>query len=119
MKVVRQEKIEAADIPVGQFNNCEHLFIVLAPGQYQTVSCQLPNGKHVTFAFVPSDGDEFECVDIHATVGKQWTDEQTLGKHHYEQKLIGFSKHGNTFDSRKGKHPTSLTTLLLKSPYHQ
>lgn len=119
MRVIRQEHIKKADIRIGQFNNCEHLFIELSSGQCQTISCKLPNGRHVTFAFVPSTGDEFECVDIHATVGKHWIDSFTLGEHHYQQHLVGFRKGGNTFDTRKLTHTTSLATLLLNSTYHQ
>jgi hypothetical protein len=119
MKIVRQEHIEKADIRAGQFNNCEHLFIELAPGQCQTVSCHLPNGKHVTFAFVPGTGNEFECVDIHSTVGKHWIDNLTFGLHHYQQHLVGFSRQGDTFDTRRIKRPTSLATLLLSSHHHQ
>lgn len=119
MKVLRHEHVEKADLQAGQFNNCEHLFIELAPGQCQTVSCQLPNGKHVTFGFVPGEGNEFECVDLHATVGRHWTDDTTFGRHHYQQHLIGFAKQGDTFDTRKGKKPTSLATLLLSSKHYQ
>lgn len=118
MKILRQEMIHEADIRAGEFNNCEHLFIQVEPGQCQTVSCRLPNGKHVTFAFVPGTGAEFECVDIHSTVGRHWVDSFTLGLHHYQQHLIGFSKPGDTFDTRKIKRPTSLATLLLSSKHH-
>lgn len=103
----------------GRCNRCEHLFVELMPGEYQTISVKLPNGKHVTFGFVPgrTPGD-FECVDIHATVGKHWRDTTTAGKDHYEQKLIGFAKEGDTFDTRKLARKTALATLLLGARHH-
>ena len=119
MKVVGQQQVEKPDINAGHFNRCEHLFLELAPGQYQTVSVRLPNGKHVTFAFVPgAKPEDFECVDIHATVGAHWKDKSTVGGDHYEQKLVGFTKGSNTFDTRKLKQRTGLATLLLGAQHH-
>lgn len=119
MKVVGQHHVEQADLNAGHFNRCEHLFLELAPGQYQTISVRLPNGKHVTFAFVPgSTPDDFECVDIHATVGTHWKDKSTVGEDHYEQKLVGFAKGVDTFDTRKLKTRTGLATLLLGAQHH-
>ncbi len=119
LKVTAQYKVEAPDANAGHFNRCEHLFVELTPGEYQTISVRLPNGKHVTFGFVPGrTPDDFECVDIHSTVGKHWTDSATVGKDHYEQKLIGFAKEGDTFDTRKLDRKTGLATLLLGAHHH-
>jgi hypothetical protein len=120
-KILEQKHVTEADIKKGEFNNGEHVFIELEPGQWQTVSCRLPNGKYVTFAFCPGSNDnptELECVDIHATVGRHWTDEHTAGRDHWQQHLVGFSKGGTTFDTRKIKQTTSLATLLLHKNYH-
>lgn len=103
----------------GHFNRCEHLFVELTPGEYQTISVKLPNGKHVTFGFVPGRSPEdFECVDIHSTVGRHWKDRSTVGEDHYEQKLIGFAKEGDTFDTRELARKTGLATLLLGTRHH-
>lgn len=119
MRVLAQHKVHQPDVNAGHFNRCEHLFVELAPGEYQTVSVRLPNGKHVTFAFVPgSSPDDFECVDIHSTVGKHWKDSTTVGEDHYEQKLVGFAKDGDTFDTRKLPRKTGLATLLLGAQHH-
>ena len=58
-------------------------------------------------------------MDIHATVGCHWTDEHTVGQDHWQQHLVGFSKGGNTFDTRKIKQMTSLVTLLLHKNYYK
>jgi len=106
-------------VNAGHFNRCEHLFVELSPGEYQTISVKLPNGKHVTFAFVPGrTPDDFECVDIHSTVGRHWKDTTTVGENHYEQQLVGFAKEGNTFDTRKLPRKTALATLLLGSRHY-
>lgn len=119
MKVIKQQHIENPDINRGYFNRCEHLFVELTPGKYQTISIRLPNGKHVTFGFVPgTTPEDFECVDIHSTVGAHWKDASTVGEDHYEQKLVGFAKGGNTFDTRKLARQTSLATLLLGKRHH-
>lgn len=96
LKVTAQHQVENPDVNAGHFNRCEHLFVELAPGEYQTISVKLPNGKHVTFGFVPGTvPDDFEGVDIHSTVGAHWKDPSTVGEDHYEQKLVGFAKGGN------------------------
>ena len=119
MNVTKQRMAVNADIRIGEFNDCEHLFVQIEPGKNQTISCRLPNGKFVTFAFISSKGEEMECVDIHTTAGKYWKDEKTVGTHHYQQHLIGFSKGGDTFDTRKVKEKTTLATLLLNSEYYK
>lgn len=119
LKVTAQLKVEEPDVNAGHFNRCEHLFVELTPGEYQTISVKLPNGKHVTFGFVPGrTPEDFECVDIHSTVGKHWRDSTTVGEDHYEQKLIGFAKEGETFDTRKLTRKTGLATLLLGARHH-
>lgn len=119
VRILAHHKVEQPDVNAGDFNRCEHLFVELAPGEYQTISVKLPNGKHVTFSFVPggTPGD-FECVDIHSTVGRHWKDRSTVGEDHYEQKLIGFAKEGDTFDTRKLARKTALATLLLGSQHY-
>lgn len=120
MKILEQRPVTKANINAGEFNNCQHLFLELTPNAYQTISCRLPSGKHVTFAFVPSkeDPNGFECVDIHSTVGKHWTDTTTLGRNHYQQHAIGFGKLSDPFDTRKMKQAPSLITLLLAASHH-
>ncbi len=119
MRILAQHKVEKPDVNAGHFNRCEHLFVELTPGEYQTISVKLPNGKHVTFGFVPGrTPEDFECVDIHSTVGRHWKDGSTVGEDHYEQKLIGFAKEGDTFDTRKLARKTGLATLLLGAHHH-
>lgn len=110
-----------ADLALGEFNNCEHLFVQLEPGEMTTISCRLPNGKFVTFCFMPTKGEEFECVDIHSTVGKRFQYKPTDAKIdvHYQQHAIGFSRRGDTFDTREVPRPTGLITLLLNKTHHQ
>ncbi len=121
MNNLRIRNVPNADVNIGEFNNCEHLFLQIEPGKCQTISCRLPNGKFVTFAFVkgPDGSEEMECVDIHTTSGQHWKDNETLGKNHYQQHLVGFSKGRDTFDTRKIKEKTSLATLLLNSDYYK
>jgi hypothetical protein len=121
MLATKQRNVPKADITQGEFNNGEHLFVQLERGKNQTVSCRLPNGAFVTFAFVPGDGEEFECVDIHSTVGKRFYYKPTDEKSdvHYRQHAIGFSRNGDTFDTRKANKPTGLLTLLLNKTHHQ
>ena len=70
MKFIKTEIVGEPKLAAGHFNRCEHTFLECEAGQYQTISVKLPNQKVVAFAFIPGDGDEMECVDIHATVGK-------------------------------------------------
>lgn len=118
--------IPKADLPViddpntqrasGQFNRAEHLFVELEPGTVQTISVKLPNGKFVTFSFVnASDKSEnFECCDIHSTVGKPV---HRNNRDFFAHAIVGFTVGHNTFDTRSMKEPTTLATLLL-SPAH-
>lgn len=120
MNVTKQRNVPEALINLGEFNNCEHLFVQMEKGKYQTISCRLPNGKFVTFAFVPGEGEEFECVDIHSTVGKRFQYKPADDKKdiHFVQHAIGFSRNGNTFDTRNEVKPTGLITLLLNKTHH-
>lgn len=104
----------------GEFNNCEHLFLEIAPDdKFSTISCKLPNGKFVTFSFVPGNpkGKEMECVDIHSTVGQPWKDKD--GRTHYNQHLVGFVDGTDSFDTRELKTKTGLATLLLNKSHHE
>ncbi len=115
MKVRAHTTIKGCDskIEQGHFNGGEHLFLEIDGQTHQTVSCILPNGKFVTFAFVPGQEGQVECVDIHTTAGEQFKYKPSDSDTHYSQKLIGFSRAGDTFDSRKSGKPTGLATLLL------
>ena len=121
MKITGQRKVEKAVIEQGEFNNCEHLFVEMAQGEHQTISCKLPNGVFVTFAFVPNSDGSFECVDLHTTVQKT-----TLMKFGvkveqptaYVQQLIGFNRGSNSFDTRRMKSKTLLATLLLHKSHY-
>jgi hypothetical protein len=119
MKDIQIKNVTNTDLTKGEFNNCEHVCMQVEPGKYQTISCRLPNGKFVTFGFVPGVGDEMECVDIHSTVGKHWTDKNTVGELHFVQHLIGFAPGCDTFDTRLMKKPTSLATLLLNKLHYE
>lgn len=113
--------IENADLCKGEFNNCEHTFLVCEKGKMQTISVLLPNDEVVTFCFVPGKGDEIECVDIHSTVGQKfkYEDKDEKTDVHFVQHAIGFSRKGDTFDTRNIAKPTALITLLLGSEYHK
>jgi hypothetical protein len=122
MKIVKTEIMPEnynPSLASGDFNRCEHLRLEVEAGKWQTISCKLPNGKFVTFAFVPGKGNEIECVDLHTTVGTPMprpdNDERTF----FPQQLIGFALGTDTFDTRKGKKTTSLATLLLGSQHYQ
>lgn len=125
MKILRQTKIEKANIPNGEFNNCEHLFVEIEPGECQTISCKLPNGKFVTFGFVPSSQpNEFECVDLHHTISPEphWQEMRAEQcEKQYPIHVVGFGYGGSVFDSRNPKHggkPPLLATILLRSDYY-
>jgi len=125
MKIISQSHVAKADLTAGQFNNCEHTYLELDPGQYQTISVKLPSGQFVTLAFVPKyvgaeKSAEFECMDIHTTAGKQYT--KSGDRPAYRQALIGFGDGRDTFDTRalEKKHgrPTGLATLLLSAEHN-
>ena len=118
MTNIRQHNVPKADLAMGEFNNCEHTFMQVEAGKYQTVSCRLPNGKFVTFAFCPGQGDEMECVDIHSTCGEPFKYKSGDSDIHYKQQAIGFSRNGDTFDTRKANKPTGLMTVLLNKSHH-
>lgn len=76
IKVTGQRKVESTDRRPEHFNGGEHLFVEIAANEYQTISCKLPNGKFVTFAFIPAGNstqpsNEIECVDLHSNVGTE------------------------------------------------
>lgn len=109
------------------FNGGQHIFIDIEPNKNQTLSCRLPNGKVVTFAFVPAgnsikSSNEIECVDIHSNVGPELPRPDKTGnfnRHH----LIGFTVGGTAFDTRRvesanPKHVTSMATLLLRTGHY-
>ena len=121
MKIIAQKNVWRAKLTEGEFNRGEHLFVEIQPCSPQTISCKLPNGEFVTFAFVPAtEGNEFECVDIHSTVGKKfkYKPEDADDDIHFVQQAIGFSRYGNTVDTRKAGKPTGLLTLLLNKTHH-
>ena len=121
MKVIKQEMVNSPDLCEGHFNKCQHTFLELEKGEYATISVRLPSGEFVTFAFVPGTlPDDVECVDIHSTVGQKFKykptdDDKDL---HFVQHAIGFSRYGDTFDTRKAGKPTGLLTLLLGKGHH-
>lgn len=119
MRYLHTQLIGQPDLHAGHFNRCEHTFLQCEPGRWQTLSVALPNGKVVTFSFVPGNGNEMECVDIHATVGKPFKYQPANAEVHYVQHAIGFSGNGDTFDTRQIKRPTSLITLLLAHHHHE
>lgn len=120
MKVKFTTEVKKADVCAGEFNNCEHLFLECEAGKYQTISVRLPNDEFVTFAFIPSEGNEMECVDIHSTVGQKFTMENTVGRTLFVQALLGFAPKGRTsFDTRQLDKPTTLVTLLLSASHNK
>ena len=117
MKIIGQKHIDHADLAAGQFNNCQHTFLELEFGTWQTISVKLPNGKHVTFAFCPSsDPGEVECVDIHTTAGKTYLNGNKATS--WQQSLVGFTTGHDTFATRDLKENTGLATLLLHSKHN-
>jgi hypothetical protein len=116
MNNLRIRNVPKADINIGEFNNCEHLFLQIEPGKWQTISCRLPNGKFVTFAFVPTATEEIECVDIHTTAGVRFKNRN--GDFSHQQNVIGFRCGSNSFDTRRIEPHTSLITLLLHSNHN-
>lgn len=124
MKLIKQETIKKSVLALGQFNGGEHTYLECEEGKHQTLSVKLPNGKFVTFAFIPSgDAGEIECVDIHSTVGQpfKYKSNDADTDVHYQQNGIGFGRNFDSFDTRKsvkaGK-PTGLMTLLLHSNHN-
>jgi hypothetical protein len=122
MKLIEVRNIQGGgDISDGTFNGGEHTFMELEAGKNQTISVKLPNGEYVTFAFVPSQGLEIECVDIHSTVGQKFKYKASDSNDdiHFVQHAIGFSRWGDTVDTRKSDKPTGLLTLLLNKSHHE
>jgi len=106
MKIIGQKQID-----------CEHTFLEVEFGKWQTISVKLPNGKHVTFAFCPSsDPGEVECVDIHTTAGKTYTNGNKATA--WQQSLVGFTTGHDTFATRNLKENTGLVTLLLHTRHN-
>ena len=126
MKILKHEpksdKTLTGKVADGYFNGGEHLFVSIEPEAYQTISCRLPNGRYVTFAFVPGKRgtDEIGCVDIHTTVGKPFLRERPADDYDvaYPQQLVGFRRGPDTFDTRELPHVTTLTTLLLGDQHY-
>jgi hypothetical protein len=120
MKLIKVENLQGGgSLADGTFNGGEHTFLELEPHKHQTVSVKLPNGEYVTFAFVPGSNDlETECVDIHSTVGQKFKYKATDDDVHFVQQAIGFSRWGDTFDTRNCDKPTGLLTLLLNKTHH-
>lgn len=120
MKIRAHTTISGKDSKLenGHFNGGEHLFIDIDGMTNQTISCILPNGKFVTFAFIPHGDGQVESVDIHSTAGKPFRYKSSDEDVHYEQHLIGFARNGDTFDTRKTGRPTGLSTLLLHPSHH-
>lgn len=122
MKIRGHQTINGKDAKLasGHFNGGEHLFVEVDGITNQTISCILPGGGFVTFAFLPHGDGKVESVDIHSTVGKQFKYKPTddKGDVHYVQHAIGFSRNGDTFDTRKVNKPTGLMTVLLHPSHH-
>lgn len=102
------------------FNGGEHLRVEIEEGANQTISCKLPNGKFVTFAFCPSSTPgEMECVDIHTNSGpavpRAKGDGGPVG---FLQHLVGFTYGSNTFATKQLPKPTTLATLLLSARHY-
>lgn len=125
MKVTNQRYVDPADKSPAHFNGGEHLFVDIDPNKFQTISCKLPNGKFVTFAFVPSGteqhpSDEIECVDIHCNCAEPEPRCDKAGTYH-QQHVVGFCIGSTSFDTRNRKQvdrETSLATLLLSSKHY-
>jgi len=122
MQVIGQKMVEngQSDVSNGEFNGGEHTMLRLEPGKYQTISVQLPTGNFVTLAFVPGHRNEadFECMDIHTTVGPR-VPRTDGGQAGYLQHLVGFTVGTDTFTTRgEGKMPTTLATLLLREEHY-
>ena len=120
MKYLKHETVLPAEqSEPGNFNAGEHIYVEIEPGQAQTVSCRLPNGCYVTFAFLPGQDNEMECVDIHSDVGPEVARPRGNGDDPGRlQHLIGFGFGGDSFDTRTAKNPCTLSTLLLHSRHY-
>ena len=127
MNVIHDKKCERLTTPASEIpehrrggkhlNKCEHLFVELHPHENQTISVELPNGQFVTLCFVASSNkatQDFECMDIHFNGGKPV---HLNNRDFFAHAFVGFTVGHNTFDTRNGKEPTTLATLLL-SPAH-
>jgi hypothetical protein len=125
MKITKHETLEQVQAKPrnerqpanGYFNGCETLHVELEPDKMQTIACRLPDGKFVTFAFVPSPSSPngFECVDIHATIQPNGMNGETpIYKHH----ALGFNPGSTTFDTRKIEGKDISLLALLLAPRH-
>lgn len=116
MKFIETKDIKYSKIENGEFNACEHTFLECEPEKYQTISVKLPNGKFVSFAFIPASENEMECVDIHTTAGNEITDKN--GDRKYIHHAIGFAPQGrNSFDTRRLNDGTLFLTVLLNKDH--
>lgn len=99
-------------IETGDFNRGEHLRVKIEPDKFQTVSCELPNGRFVTFAFIPGPQGDIRCVDIHSTNGP--AEKRPDGSMGYAHHLIGFTQGGpHVFTTRNSDMKCVLATLVL------
>ena len=98
------------------FNDNAHLCVEL-DGESFTITCRTPRGKLVTFAFVKSDTDDYECADVqyvNSPGPKVKNGDRKLTSFH----MIGFTVGTDTFDTRSVERPTTLATVLLSDRHY-
>lgn len=94
-----------------RFNDGQHVCVEVPNGK-STISCKLPDGQQITFAFVPYTADGCpQCVDVQVH-GKDAT-VQNGSASLPVQDVIAFGVGHDTFRSEDGKRPTTLVTHLL------
>ena len=120
MQVIPASEVEKSGY--AKFNMGPHLCVDVPDGWY-TISCKTPDGKMITFAFIPdSESDAgHSCVDVHhATAAKKKIE---FNEQSYEcacQEVIVFGQgfytnpfHSHDYYAKNSDKPMTLTTILL------
>lgn len=105
--VLKADYVEAEGFK--KFNNKEHLPVDI-PAEGATITCNLPDGKQITFSFVPKEiTHEIECCDIHLS-GRAGEKQK--------QKIIAFIQ-GGRCEFKDNAAEISLTTILIADAHQK
>lgn len=105
-KAINADYVEAEGYK--KFNGGDHLPVDI-PTQGATLTCNLPDGKQITFCFIPKEKTrEIECCDILLS-GRAGEAKK--------QKILGFAK-GKTYKFAE-KEDIQLTTILIADSHQE
>ena len=106
--------------PFAKFNSYPHLDVEIPPGGF-TISTRTPDGKRVTFCWLPTTEEPnsmHHCIDIKycdAAAPKAHNGDVELPVMH----MIAFGPGNTTCDTRRSDKPTTLATILIGDQYYE